>query len=48
MPRIISKKANCGVLNRIVNVYLEFAELQALDRKPMTMRELDCQSWMSS
>ena len=25
------------VLNRIVNAYLEFAELQALDRKPMTM-----------
>lgn len=27
------------VLNRIVNFYLEFAELQALGRKPMTMRE---------
>jgi hypothetical protein len=27
-----------GALNRIVNVYLEFAELQALGRKPMTMR----------
>ena len=27
------------VLNRIVNFYLEFAELQALDRKPMTMRD---------
>ena len=27
------------VLNRIVNVYLEFAELQALRRKAMTMRE---------
>ena len=26
-------------LNRIVNVYLEFAELQALNRKPMTMRD---------
>ena len=26
------------VLNRIVNFYLEFAELQALERKPMTMR----------
>lgn len=25
-------------LHRIVNVYLEFAELQALGRKPMTMR----------
>ncbi|MHB0981314.1 MAG: RhuM family protein [Thermoleophilia bacterium] len=24
-------------LNRIVNLYLEFAELQALDRRPMTM-----------
>ena len=28
-----------GVLNRIVTVYLEFAELQALRRKVMTMRE---------
>jgi hypothetical protein len=27
------------VLNRIVTAYLEFAELQALDRKPMTMVE---------
>ena len=27
------------VLNRIVNFYLEFAELQALERKPMTMRD---------
>lgn len=26
------------VLNRIVNLYLEYAELQALERKPMTMR----------
>jgi len=26
-------------LNRIVNLYIEFAELQALGRKPMTMRE---------
>ena len=26
------------VLNRIVNLYLEFAELQALNRKPMTMQ----------
>ena len=25
-------------LNRIVNLYLEFAELQALNRKPMTMQ----------
>jgi hypothetical protein len=30
------------VLNRIVNLYLEFAELQALNRKPMTM-----QSWIA-
>lgn len=29
------------VLNRIVNLYIEYAELQALDRKPMTM-----QGWM--
>jgi hypothetical protein len=26
-------------LNRIVNAYLEFAELQALNRKPMYMRD---------
>jgi len=26
-------------LNRIVNLYIEFAELQALDRRPMTMRQ---------
>jgi hypothetical protein len=26
------------VLHRIVNLYIEFAELQALERKPMTMR----------
>jgi len=26
------------MLNRIVNLYLEYAELQALERKPMTMR----------
>ena len=28
-----------GVLNRIVNAYIEFAELQALRRKAMTMRD---------
>lgn len=27
------------VLNRIVNLYLEYAELQALGRRPMTMRD---------
>jgi len=27
------------VLNRIVNFYLEYAELQALQRRPMTMRD---------
>ena len=27
------------VLNRVVNLYIEFAELQALERKPMTMRD---------
>lgn len=26
------------ILNRIVNLYIEFAELQALERRPMTMR----------
>jgi hypothetical protein len=30
------------VLNRIVNLYIEYAELQALERKPMTMRD-----WMA-
>ena len=30
------------VLNRIVNLYIEYAELQALERKPMTM-----QDWLS-
>ncbi len=28
-----------GALNRIVTAYLEFAEVQALDRKPMYMRD---------
>jgi hypothetical protein len=27
------------VLNRIVNLYIEYAELQAMERKPMTMRD---------
>ncbi len=27
------------VLNRIVNIYIEYAELQALERKPMTMQD---------
>lgn len=27
------------VLNRIVNLYIEFAELQALERRPMSMRD---------
>jgi len=27
------------VLNRIVSLYIEYAEIQALGRKPMTMRE---------
>jgi len=27
------------VLNRIVNLYIEYAELQALERKAMTMRD---------
>ena len=27
------------VLNRIVNLYIEYSELQALERKPMTMRD---------
>jgi hypothetical protein len=26
-------------LNRIVNIYIEFAELQAMERRPMTMRD---------
>ncbi len=28
-----------NTLNRIVNLYIEFAELQALERRPMTMRD---------
>ena len=32
-------EAELRVLNRIVNLYLEYAELQALERKPMTMRD---------
>ena len=31
-------EAELQTLNRIVNLYIEFAELQALERKPMTMR----------
>jgi hypothetical protein len=31
-------EAELHTLNRIVNLYIKFAELQALDRKPMTMR----------
>jgi hypothetical protein len=31
--------AELDTLNRIVNLYLEFAELQALNRKPMAMRD---------
>ena len=27
------------VLNRIVNLYIEYAELQALERRPMTMED---------
>ena len=30
---------NLDMLNRIVNAYLEFAELQALNRKPMYMQD---------
>ena len=36
------KPEELDVLNRIVNIYLEFAELQALNRKPMTM-----QNWIA-
>jgi hypothetical protein len=32
-------EAELGVLNRIVNAYLEFAELQARRRRVMTMRD---------
>lgn len=35
------------VLNRIVNLYIEYAELQALERKVMTC-EIGSRSWMSS
>jgi len=33
------KEDELQVLNRIVNLYIEYAELQALERKPMTMRD---------
>ena len=33
------KEDELQVLNRIVTLYIEYAELQALDRKPMTMRD---------
>jgi hypothetical protein len=38
------------VLNRIVNLYLEYAELQALERKGMTMRDWirSLARWMQS
>ena len=32
------RREELDTLNRIVNVYLEFAELQALRRRPMSMR----------
>lgn len=32
-------KDQLQVLNRIVNLYIEYAELQALERRPMTMRD---------
>ena len=32
-------EAELQVLHRIVNLYIEFAELQALERKQMTMRD---------
>ena len=32
-------EAELNVLNRIVSLYLDFAELQALDRKPMHMKD---------
>ncbi len=32
-------EAELHVLNRIVNLYIEYAELQALERNPMTMRD---------
>ena len=38
-PRTTSTEEELQVLNRIVNLYIEFAELQALERKPMTMRD---------
>ena len=35
---VLGDGSPCKVLSRIVNLYIEFAELQALERKPMTMR----------
>ena len=36
---VICGAGNPAPDNRIVNAYIEFAELQALNRRPMTMRE---------
>ena len=38
-PRTTSREDELQTLNRIVNLYIEFAELQALERKVMTMRD---------
>lgn len=38
-PKNYLTEEELKVLNRIVNFYIEFAELRALDRKPMTMRD---------
>jgi len=39
IAKIYLTEPELQVLHRIVNLYIEFAELQALERKPMTMRD---------
>ena len=38
IAKIYLTEPELQVLHRIVNHYIEFAELQALERKPMTIR----------
>lgn len=38
-PKNYRNQEQLNALNRIVSAYIEFAELQALNRKPMTMRD---------
>ena len=38
-PRNYLNEKEIDILNRIVSMYLDFAELQALNRRPMHMRD---------